>query len=125
MARHRGQHCQPVGLLPRLCERAAYCLDRPVARGCRLAVVRDSARIDHSLCRFVSARTAQRETGRSAEGPPGRTPGVGLMIRRTCELLAVLAQLNQAVPTVAVGIMDDSLPTAKQVEFGDFLVEAG
>jgi hypothetical protein len=36
-----------------------------------------------------------------------------------------MAQLNQAVPTVALGIMDDSLTTAKQVEFGDLLIEAG
>ena len=47
------------------------------------------------------------------------------MTRRTRELLAVMAQLNQAVPTVALGIMDESLTVVKQIEFGDLLVQAG
>jgi hypothetical protein len=36
-----------------------------------------------------------------------------------------MARLNQAMPAVSLGIMGDSLTAAKQVAFGDLLVEAG
>lgn len=47
------------------------------------------------------------------------------MIRKTRELLATMAKLNQAVPTVILGILDDSLALEKQVEFGELLIETG
>lgn len=47
------------------------------------------------------------------------------MTRRTRELLATMAKLNQAVPAVVLGILDDSLTTAKQTEFGDLLIDVG
>lgn len=47
------------------------------------------------------------------------------MTRAVRELLATLAKLNQAVPQVALGIMDESLTPQQQIEFGGFLIEAG
>lgn len=47
------------------------------------------------------------------------------MTKTTRELLAALAMLNQEVPTVVLGILDDSLPPSKQAEFGQLLVDAG
>jgi hypothetical protein len=47
------------------------------------------------------------------------------MTRATRELLAALAKLNQEVPVVVLGILDESLPPDKQVEFGDLLITAG
>jgi hypothetical protein len=47
------------------------------------------------------------------------------VIRRTRELLASLASLNQQVPGVVLGILDASLPPAEQAEFGDLLIAAG
>lgn len=43
----------------------------------------------------------------------------------TRELLAALARLNQEVPTVVLGILDESLSPDKQAEFGDLLIAAG
>lgn len=47
------------------------------------------------------------------------------MNRPTRELLAALAKLNQEVPTVVLGILDESLSPDKQVEFGGLLITAG
>lgn len=47
------------------------------------------------------------------------------MTRATRELLAALARLNQEVPVVVLGILDESLPPGKQVEFGGLLITAG
>lgn len=47
------------------------------------------------------------------------------MTRATRELLAALAKLNQEVPTVVLGILDESLPPDQQAEFGDLLIAAG
>lgn len=47
------------------------------------------------------------------------------MTRTTRELLGMLAKLNQAVPEVVLGVLDDSLSPAKQAEFGELLVDAG
>lgn len=47
------------------------------------------------------------------------------MTRTTRELLATMAKLNQAVPRVVLGILDDSLTVEKQVAFGDLLIETG
>lgn len=43
----------------------------------------------------------------------------------TRELLGMLAKLNQAVPALVIGVLDDSLTPAKQAEFGELLVDAG
>ena len=43
----------------------------------------------------------------------------------TRELLGILAKLNQAVPGLVIGVLDDSLTPAKQAEFGELLVDAG
>jgi hypothetical protein len=47
------------------------------------------------------------------------------MIRATRELLAALARVNREAPTVALRIMDESLPAADQVAFGQQLIELG
>jgi hypothetical protein len=47
------------------------------------------------------------------------------MTRATRELLTALAKVNQQVPTVALGILDESLSPDKQAEFGDLLIVAG
>lgn len=47
------------------------------------------------------------------------------MTRSTRELLAALAALNQQVPSVVLGILDESLSSDKQVEFGGLLIAAG
>lgn len=47
------------------------------------------------------------------------------MIRETRELLAALSTLNREVPNVVLGILDDTLPIEKQIEFGDLLIVAG
>lgn len=47
------------------------------------------------------------------------------MNRPTRELLAALAKLNQEVPIVVLGILDESLSADKQVEFGGLLIAAG
>jgi hypothetical protein len=47
------------------------------------------------------------------------------MTRTTRELLGMLAKLNQAVPEMVLGVLDDSLTPAKQTEFGQLLVDAG
>jgi hypothetical protein len=39
--------------------------------------------------------------------------------------LGVLAKLNQLVPEMVLGILDDTLTPAKQAEFGVLLVDAG
>ncbi|HEX3649537.1 MAG TPA: hypothetical protein VHV49_14010 [Pseudonocardiaceae bacterium] len=43
----------------------------------------------------------------------------------TRELLGVLAKLNQAVPSLVLGVLDNTLTPAKQAEFGELLVDAG
>lgn len=47
------------------------------------------------------------------------------MTRATRELLAALAKLNQEVPVVVLGILDESLSPDQQAEFGDLLIAAG
>ena len=47
------------------------------------------------------------------------------MTSETRELLGVLAKLNQAVPDLVLGVLDDSLTPAKQAEFGELLADAG
>jgi hypothetical protein len=47
------------------------------------------------------------------------------MIRETRKLLAALGAMNQQIPGVCLGIMDESLSVAKQAEFGELLVELG
>lgn len=43
----------------------------------------------------------------------------------TRRLLATMAKLNRAVPTVVLGILDDSLTVDRQIDFGDLLIERG
>ena len=43
----------------------------------------------------------------------------------TRELLGMLAKLNQAVPGLVLGVLDNTLTPAKQAEFGELLVDAG
>lgn len=43
----------------------------------------------------------------------------------TRELLGMLAKLNQAVPGLVLGVLDDSLTLTRQAEFGELLVDAG
>lgn len=47
------------------------------------------------------------------------------MTGTTRELLAALAKLNQGIPGVVLGILDDSLSPQRQAEFGDLLIGAG
>lgn len=47
------------------------------------------------------------------------------MTPTTRELLAALAKLNQQVPVVVLGILDESLSPDEQMEFGDLLIAAG
>lgn len=47
------------------------------------------------------------------------------MRRATRELLATMVKLNRAVPTVVLGIVDDSLTVDRQIDFGDLLIETG
>jgi hypothetical protein len=47
------------------------------------------------------------------------------MTHTTRELLGMVAKLNQAVPEVVLGVLDNSLTPAKQSEFGELLVDAG
>lgn len=55
----------------------------------------------------------------------GQRNGCVVVIRKTRELLATMAKLNHAVPSVVLGILDDSLTPEKQIEFGDLLIETG
>lgn len=43
----------------------------------------------------------------------------------TRELLGMLVKLNQAVPGLVLGVLDDTLTPDKQAEFGELLVDAG
>ncbi|HEX3648970.1 MAG TPA: hypothetical protein VHV49_11115 [Pseudonocardiaceae bacterium] len=47
------------------------------------------------------------------------------MKRDTRELHATMVKLNRAVPTVVLGIVDDSLTVDRQIDFGDLLIETG
>lgn len=43
----------------------------------------------------------------------------------TRQLLAALSAINREIPTVAMRIIDESLSTDKQIEFGNLLIELG
>jgi hypothetical protein len=47
------------------------------------------------------------------------------MTRETRNLLAALAAMNRQIPNVALRLLEESLSSQRQLEFGDLLIELG